>query len=88
MMKVSSKVREKSSCSSVGASDGGSETTPQNVASPNGRPISETTRMPISVPPMTLRAFSATISTKPSRQSSAGSAALPVSGPSVTSVTG
>ncbi len=42
MMKVSSKVREKSSCSSVGASDGGSETMPENVASPNGRPISET----------------------------------------------
>ena len=55
MMKVCSASREKSSCSKVGASDGGIETMPLNCARPSGMPISETTRMPITVPPMTLR---------------------------------
>ncbi len=63
----SSKVREKSSCNRVGASDGGIETMPVNFASPSGRPMSVTTRMPISVPPMMRRKLSATIRTKPSR---------------------
>ena len=33
-------MREKSSCSKVGASDGGIETMPVNFANPSGRPIS------------------------------------------------
>ena len=39
----------------VGANDGGIETTPLKCASPNGRPISVTTIMPITVPPMMRR---------------------------------
>ena len=44
-------MREKSSLRNVGASDGGIATTPENFASPNGRPTTVTMRMPISVPP-------------------------------------
>ena len=50
-------MREKSSWRSVGASDGGIATTPENFASPSGRPMTVTMRMPISVPPMILRAI-------------------------------
>jgi uncharacterized protein (UPF0264 family) len=55
MMKVSSAAREKSSCRKVGASEGGSDTTPVNSASPSGMPTSVAARMPISVAPAMLR---------------------------------
>jgi hypothetical protein len=53
--KVGSNRREKSSCRKVGASEGGTATTPLNCASPNGSPITVTTRMPISVAPIMRR---------------------------------
>src|SRR5215475_7891377 len=85
MMKVSSNAREKSSWRKVGASDGGSETTPLNCASPSGMPITATTRMPIRVPPIMRRWFSAAISTKPTRQRIAAGF---LRSPSVTRVAG
>ena len=78
-------MREKSSWNSVGAIDGGGETTPVNLERPSGMPIAATIRMPITVPPITLRKFSAAISTKPRRHSTGGQL---LRSPSVTSVAG
>ncbi len=63
--KVMSNRREKSSCNRVGAIDGGNDTMPINLASPNGIPNADTTKMPMRVAPSMRRKFRAAISTKP-----------------------
>ena len=82
---VSSHRRKKSSCKSVGAIDGGIETTPVNFASPNGKPMIVATRIPIKVAPRTRLKLSAAMRTKPS---SIRTASGFLRSPSVTSVAG
>ena len=72
-----------SSTNSVGAMDGGTSTTPRNGLTPRARPIAVTARMPMSGPPVTRRASSAAMRTRPVTASTAGHA---VTSPSATSV--